>query len=103
MRNVDENDDTEIVHKPSSDYYINEEQKPIPAKMICSVDDIINVVKELNEEDNIVHLIQIDDDLVKILYELIEARYIPKITFEASRITRIICKFQREDNQKDIF
>ena len=44
-------DDEELcLYEPSPKYYIKEETEPIKAKMITSIDDILNIIKDNKDE-----------------------------------------------------
>ena len=48
LKDVD--DEQLCLYAPSPNYYINEESEPIKAKMISSIDDILNIVKNNKDE-----------------------------------------------------
>ena len=77
LKDVD--DEKELcLYAPSPNYYINEESEPIKAKMITSIDDICNIIKDNEDEQNIT-LIHNEDDLIKCCFDLIKSGYHPKI------------------------
>jgi len=46
---------------PSPNYYINEESEPVKAKMITSINEIPNIIKD-NEDENNITLIHNEND-----------------------------------------
>ena len=83
---------------PSTDYRLKdeEEEKHKTHKMISSVDDFVKILqefKEANLESQIVYLVHQEDDLVGMLYELINQGYKPQIKYETGRITHVILEF----------
>ena len=93
LKDVD--DEQELcIYAPSPNYYINEESEPIKAKMITSIDDILNIVKDNKDEQNIT-LIHKENDLIKCCFDLIKSGYHPKIKFLGNRLTHIYCEFNK--------
>jgi len=81
---------------PSTDYRVKdeEEEKHKYHKMISS--DFIKILKEHKEanlESQIVYLVHQEDDLMGMLYELINEGYKPQIKYETGRITHLILEF----------
>ena len=80
------------VKQPSSNFYINEHQENQNDiyKFITNINDIPKIINNLNDENiDKINMIFKDNDLTKCCIELIDARYIPKIKFQANRITYI--------------
>jgi hypothetical protein len=72
-------------------YYINEDAKPRAVKMISSIDDILQVLRDLpppadEKEKQVLNLIRKNDDLVGLLFSFIQAGYTPGINFESGRV-----------------
>jgi len=75
-------------------YFIKEDAKPRPAKMITTIDDILQVVRDMPKpedpkEKQILTIIHKDDNLTDLLYQLIGAGYSPGVSFESGRITAL--------------
>ena len=75
-------------------YYINEEAKPRKAKMIATIDDILQVVREMPapedpKEKQVLTLIHKMDNLTDLLYQFVGAGYSPGVNFESGRITAL--------------
>ena len=92
LKDVD--DEQLCLYAPSPNYYINEESEPIKAKMITSIDDIPNIVKD-NEDEQTITLIHNENDLIKCCFDLIKSGYHPKIKFLGNRLTQIYCEFNK--------
>ena len=91
LKDLDDADE-DLITTPSQNYYVNEESEPVPAVLISSVDEIPNIVRDTDSKR--ITLIHKDDDLIKCCIELIEASgYLPKIKFQANRITDICTEF----------
>jgi hypothetical protein len=92
LKDVDD-DDGDLLIKPSENYYVNEESEPVPAILISSVNEIPKIIED-NSECKCLTLIHKDNDLIKCCIELIEASgYLPKIKFQANRLTDIYTEF----------
>jgi hypothetical protein len=83
---------------PSTDYRVKdeEEEKHKYHKMISSPNDFIKILKEHKEaklESQIIYLVHQEDDLMGMLYELINEGYKPQIKYETGRITHLILEF----------
>ena len=64
--------------------------------MISSPNDFIKILKEHKEaklESQIIYLVHQEDDLMGMLYELINEGYKPQIKYETGRITHLILEF----------
>ena len=64
--------------------------------MISSPNDFIKILKEHTEaklESQIIYLVHQEDDLMGMLYELINEGYKPQIKYETGRITHLILEF----------
>ena len=75
-------------------YYINEEAKPRPAKMITNIDDILQVIRNMPQpedpkEKQVLTLIHKEDNLTDLLYQFVGAGYSPGVNFESGRITAL--------------
>ena len=63
--------------------------------MIESSNDIIGIIKIINEEsknDIEYHLVLKDDDLDNDFWKLSEAGYLPEILFQAGRVSKLLFK-----------
>ena len=72
----------------SQNYYISDKDEPIKYKAFDNVDEIL----EMNEE-NEYHLIQIDNDMAKVLHQLKSARYEPYVKYQVGMISEIKVRF----------
>ena len=66
---------------PSPNYYINEESEPVKAKMITKIDDICNIIKD-NEDEQNTTLIHNENDLIKCCFDLLKVDIIQKLNFQ---------------------
>jgi hypothetical protein len=75
----------------STDYMVKEDAKPIEAKMIDTIDDIVTIAKTIEKDSDfkLVSLIHRQDNLIKLLNDLLEAGYNPGINFEVGRLTAL--------------
>ena len=76
----------------TNDYVIKEDAKPIEARMIDNIDDIVTIAKTIVKVDKgiqVVNLIHRQDNLMMLLNDLREAGYNPGINFEAGRLTAL--------------
>jgi len=90
--------DLEIKLHVGTDYAVREDGKPMEAKMIYNVADILRILKEESSVPTVlgkkvVKLIHRDDDLMTLMHELVENGYHPGINFEAGRITALKLEF----------
>ena len=91
-----QNYEPEVVVKASTECLTYEDAEPKQCRMISSVNDILSLVKELGDcDDANINLIHQNDDLVEIFYELANAGYIPQVSYECGRLTRLISKFNK--------
>ena len=81
----------------SQNYYISDKDKPIKYKAFDNVDEIL----EMNEE-NAYHLIQIDNDMAKVLHQLKSARYEPYVKYQVGMISEIKVRFRFKKLKKTI-
>ena len=63
-------------------YFIKEDAKPRPAKMITAIDDVLQAVRDMPKQEGpkekqILTIIHKDDNLTDLLYQLIGAGYSP--------------------------
>ena len=98
--------------KASSDYLLREDKNNVSHKMINHIDDIITILRDAppsptrpkrrkkgeakpeakkkeKEVKNIVYLIHKDNDLEAILWQLLEANYIPKVRWGAGTLATL--------------
>ena len=73
---------------------IKDEVEARRAKMITTIDDILEVVRDMlppaeKGDKQIITLIHRDDDLLKVLYQFVEAGYSPGVNFESGRVTAL--------------
>ena len=61
----------------------------MPAKMIGSADDTLEIVRNKEEGVKFIKLVDRLDDLVSLMFQLLEAGYSPGVNFEAGRITAL--------------
>jgi len=87
--------DPEFIGKASSECMTYEDAEPIQCNMISNVNDILKLLRELGDEKETINLIHQDDDLVDVFYELQNAGYFPNVYYEFGRITKLICKFNK--------
>jgi hypothetical protein len=80
-----------MVIKASENYYIKEDPVVPNFKMIDGIDDIIKVVRDLNNSKDSVEikLIHKNNNLTELIYNLKESGYEPSIKYAAGHITRI--------------
>ena len=81
----------------SQNYYISDKDEPIKYKAFDNVDEIL----EMNEE-NEYHLIQIDNDMAKVLHQLKSARYEPYVKYQVGMISEIKVRFRFKKLKKTI-
>ena len=81
----------------SQNYYISDKDEPIKYKAFDNVDEIL----EMNEE-NEYHLIQIDNDMAKVLHQLKSARYEPYVKYQVGIISEIKVRFRFKKLKKTI-
>ena len=113
LKNVCESKEDEIIiNPPSSNYNTNKKEEIIKAYMIENINDIIKIIKDIDNNKNTytITLIYKDNNLNKCCYDLIKAGYHPKIKFLGNRLTDIYCifkniniKIQTQDLIKDTF
>eukprot|EP00438_Fugacium_kawagutii_P006184 Skav207472 [mRNA] locus=scaffold3545:496284:499559:- [translate_table: standard] len=77
--------------KASTDFYINNKEKPTYYKMIENVNDIIKL--ELEDDVKEVYLVMKDNNLTKALFDLTRNGYEPNIQHQINGITSIKMKF----------
>ena len=100
-------EDKHIV-KPSSDFYVKdkEDEAPIYYKMIDTIDDIMAILKYKESEKKnkdkdektkkeTMYLIHRNDDLQKLLFDLIAIGYTPGILYETGRIAKLIIEYNK--------
>ena len=78
--------------KASTHYRIKEDKQQVNHKMIEHNDDILEILRntkkpEEREEAPITYLVQKDNDLEGILWEIVAAKYIPQISYQSGRIS----------------
>ena len=75
----------------TSDYTVREDSKVVESRMIDTIDDIVSIAKtiESDKDFKLVSLIHRQDNLTKLLYDLLDAGYNPGINFEAGRLTAL--------------
>ena len=84
---------------PSTDHKVreSEKEKTVYHKMISSLDDILQILKdEERKPADIIYLVHKEDDLTRMLYELLELGYKPRIQYEIGRITHLIMEFNEQ-------
>jgi hypothetical protein len=96
LAHQDQESDSEEHIKPrvGETFPIKEEAQARQAKMITNIDDILEVVRALPAPDKkgdkqILTLIHREDDLLKLLYQFVEAGYSPGVNFESGRVTAL--------------
>ena len=85
--------DLDYTVTPSTDYRVreSEKEKTMYHKMISSIDDILQILKDDERKPaDIIYLVHKDDDLTAMLFELLELGYKPKIKYDTGRITHLI-------------
>ena len=80
--------------KVGDTYHTKEDAKPRQAKMITTIDDILQVVREMPKpedptEKQVLTLIHKQDDLLALLDEFVKAGYSPGVCFDAGRVTAL--------------
>jgi len=75
-------------------YQTKEDAEPRQARMISTIDDILQVVRDMGPaekkgEKRILSLIHKEDDLMSLLNEFVKAGYSPGVNFEAGRVTAL--------------
>ena len=80
--------------KASTDYRIREDKNVVNYKMIEHIDEILEILRttkkpEEGEETPITYLVQKDNDMEAILWEIVAAKYIPQISYQSGRISWI--------------
>ena len=81
------------VVKASTDYYLNEIDKPPKIRMINNVDEILKL--EIDKDEKIVSIVLENNDLTEAFFQLVKSGYEPKITFQAGIITGIKLKLNK--------
>ena len=81
----------------SQNYYISDKDEPIKYKAFDNVDEILglNEVSEYN-------LIQIDNDMAKVLHQLKSARYEPYVKYQVGMISEIRVRFRFKKLKKTV-
>ena len=80
--------------KVGDTYQTREDAEPRQAKMITTIDDILQVVRDMpspanKDEKGVLTLIHKDDDLLVLLNEFVKAGYAPGVSFDAGRVTAL--------------
>ena len=88
-----QNDIFNPVVKASTDYYLNETEKPPEFRMINNVDDILKL--EIDKDETEVSLILEKNNLTEAFFQLIKYGYEPRISFQAGIITGIRVKLNK--------
>ena len=87
--------------KVGENYIIKEDAEPQPYRMINDLEDILEIIKGiepvLDEKGKpirqVLRMIHREDDLLKLLYDLIGAGYSPGVNFESGRVTALKMEF----------
>ena len=85
-------DDTSYLIKASTDYRVREDMDVVNYKMIEHIDKILEILRntkkpEEGDETLVTHLVQKDNDMEAILWEIVAAKYIPQISYQSGRIS----------------
>ena len=86
-----QNDVFNPVVKASTDYYLNETEKPPEFRMINKVDDILKL--KIDEKE--VNIVLENNNLTEAFFELVKYGYEPRINFQAGIITGIRMKLNK--------
>ena len=87
---------TKVILPVSANYYTREKQEVQTHKMIDNLNDILKILKTFdNKKAENVYLVLRDDNLLKLLFDLFEAGYEPKIKHEAGKLTLIVFKLKK--------
>ena len=91
LEQMQECDDPEYIVKASTGYRIREGKQQVNHKMIEHIDDILETVRNTKkpeevDEAPITYLAQKDNNLERILWEIVAAKYIPQISYQPGRI-----------------
>ena len=81
----------------SQNYYISDLEKPLKYKAFDNVDELLM----MTEEDKY-NLIQIDNDMAKVLHQLKSARYEPYVKYQVGMISEIKVRFRFKKLKKTI-
>ena len=82
---------------PSHNYYINDREKPVRYMAFNDIDEFLKLTDE--EEYN---LIQVDNDLVKTLYQLKSAKYEPFVKYQLGMLSEIKVRLRFKKLKKTI-
>ena len=81
------------VVRASTDYYLNETEKPPEFRMISKVDDIFKL--EIDKDEEQVSIVLENNKLTKAFFQLVRYGYEPRINFQAGIITGIRMKLNK--------
>ena len=87
----------EKCNPPSHNYYINDREKPVRYMAFNDIDEFLKLTDE--EEYN---LIQVDNDLVKTLYQLKSAKYEPFVKYQLGMLSEIKVRLRFKKLKKTI-
>jgi len=79
----------EVQLKVGENYITREDAEPTPAKMIDGADDLLDIIRNKAEGVKFIKLVHRQDDLVSLMFQLLEAGYSPGVNFEAGRVTAL--------------
>jgi len=71
----------------SSNFHIPEKPENANYRVIDHIDEILDILREAPEEDRIIYIVQKQDNLEAIVWQLYEAGYRPNIKYGAGRLT----------------
>ena len=89
-------EDVTLALPVSSNYYTSEKRETPPHKMIDNVNDILNILKGVDEKNPTpINLVLRDDNLTELLYNTIPSGYETGIDYGAGKLSKIRFKFQK--------
>ena len=85
-------DHPQYMLKASTDYMIREDKQQANYKMIEHIDGILEILRntkkpEEGEEAPIAYLVQKDNELERLLWEIVAAKYTPQISYQSRRMS----------------
>ena len=83
--------------KASTNFYINDTDKPPVYKIFSHIDELL----KMTDEDEY-HLIHIDNNMTEVLYQLKDAGYEPYVKFQGGKISQIKVSFRYTSLKKTV-
>ena len=97
LKSLYQKNQIEKCNPPSHNYYINDREKPVRYMAFNDIDEFLKLTDE--EQYN---LIQVDNDLVKTLYQLKSAKYEPFVKYQLGMLSEIKVRLRFKKLKKTI-